>query len=822
MDIVVVTTIISSLFLVIAAAEPLAARLRLPYSAILAGLGILIGGGATFFLNTELTDALNPVAEAILNFPIRSNVFLYVFLPTLLFQATLGMNLRRMLDDWVPILVLAVVAVVVATFSVGFALAWASTLSLTACLLIGAIVSTTDPSAVVSIFRSISAPRRLARIIEGESLLNDAAAIALFGVFLTYVSLDVPDPTISDALSHFPVLIIGGVLTGWVTTRLALWTMILFQLYDRAIISVSVALPYLAYIIAEQTIGASGVIAVVTAGLSLKLSGPSRVPPISWTNLRETWDLLAHWAGALIFILAALLIPRMLEEVRLDDLILVLVVIAAAIAARAAILFVLLPLLCALRLSPTVNLPYRAAILWGGLRGALTLALALAVTESTAVPVEIKRLVGILATGFTLFTLIVQGTTLRWVISLLKLDNLSSVDQALSNQVVAVALQSVHEDMREATRRFDLPHELVRGEAKNFAQRVDNAIHLADHHEGVGDRDRINLGLIALAVAERNAILERIRERTFPLRLAERAIADADRLIDGARVAGRTGYRRTAQDNINYRRGYRMVAFAHNYLGWSSPLARIVEERFEVLVSQQVIFADLEGFIDARIRRLHGKRVAELLQDMLERRKATVETALEGLRLQFPGYAEELARSIIQRAALRLEEKEYNLLRDQSLVGSELHTALIQNINTRRGVAEQRMKLDLAVQRNELIRQYPLFADLDNPSLQRLARKLQARYFNANTVIVDKDQLDKQVYFIASGAVEIENAGRLTRHGLGEMFGMMSFLPAKHKRIRVRTIVPSTLLVLDELKFHKLLEQNPTLKERVYSSRTLE
>ena len=405
---------------------------------------------------------------------------------------------------------------------------------------------------------------------------------------------------------------------------------------------------------------------------------------------------------------------------------------------------------------------------------------------------------------------------------LLKLDNLSSVDQALSNQVVAVALQSVHEDMREATRRFDLPHELVRGEAKNFAQRVDNAIHLADHHEGVGDRDRINLGLIALAVAERNAILERIRERTFPLRLAERAIADADRLIDGARVAGRTGYRRTAQDNINYRRGYRMVAFAHNYLGWSSPLARIVEERFEVLVSQQVIFADLEGFIDARIRRLHGKRVAELLQDMLERRKATVETALEGLRLQFPGYAEELARSIIQRAALRLEEKEYNLLRDQSLVGSELHTALIQNINTRRGVAEQRMKLDLAVQRNELIRQYPLFADLDNPSLQRLARKLQARYFNANTVIVDKDQLDKQVYFIASGAVEIENAGRLTRHGLGEMFGMMSFLPAKHKRIRVRTIVPSTLLVLDEVKFHKLLEQNPTLKERVYSSRTLE
>ena len=85
-------------------AEPLAARLR---SALQRdprrARGVLIGAGAIFFLRTELTDALNPVAEAILDLPIRSNVFLYVFLPTLLFQATLGMNLRRMLDDWVPI-----------------------------------------------------------------------------------------------------------------------------------------------------------------------------------------------------------------------------------------------------------------------------------------------------------------------------------------------------------------------------------------------------------------------------------------------------------------------------------------------------------------------------------------------------------------------------------------------------------------------------------------------------------------------------------------------------------------------------------------------
>ncbi|MAY88439.1 MAG: sodium:proton antiporter, partial [Pseudooceanicola sp.] len=494
MDIILVTTVIASLFLVIGAAEPLAARLRVPYSVILALLGILIAAGATFFLRTDLTDALNPVAEAILGLPIRSNVFLYVFLPTLLFQATLGMNLRRMLDDWVPILVLAVVAVVVATLSIGYALAWVSALPLAACLLIGAIVSTTDPSAVVSIFRSISAPRRLARIIEGESLLNDAAAIALFGLFMGFVMLGVPDPELGAALARFPMLIAGGAATGWFAARLAVWVMAMFNRHELAQTSISVALPYLAYIVAEQIIGASGVIAVVAAGLTLNLTAPGRLPPQSWANLRELWDVLAHWAGALIFILAALLIPRLLEEVRWGDFALIGVVVLAAIAARAVILFGLMPMLTLIRLSPVVERPYRAAILWGGLRGAVTLALALAVTESVRVPGDIQRLVGILATGFTLFTLLVQGTTLRWIIGRLGLDRLSPIDEALSRQVVAVALQTVREDVARTTENYELNRDTVRSEAKRFGERLDLAVKQAEDSADILDRDRITLG----------------------------------------------------------------------------------------------------------------------------------------------------------------------------------------------------------------------------------------------------------------------------------------------------------------------------------------
>jgi len=818
MDIILVTTVIASLFVVIGVAEPLAARLRLPFSVILALVGILIGVSAIFLLRTDLTDALNPIAAAILGLPIRSNVFLYVFLPTLLFQATLGMNLRRMLDDWVPILTLAVVAVVVATVSIGYALFWVSAIPIAACFLIGAIVSTTDPSAVVSIFRSISAPRRLARIIEGESLLNDAAAIALFGLFMGFVMLGIPDPKLGTALAQFPVLIAGGALVGWFGARIAVWVMALFSRHELAQQSISVALPYLAYIVAEQSVGASGVIAVVAAGLTLNLTAPGRLPPQSLTNLRELWDVLAHWAGALIFILAALLIPRLLEEVQLSDFLLIAVVVIAAIFARAVILFGLMPLLSALRLSPTVERPYRVAILWGGLRGAVTLALALAVTESTRVPADIQRLVGILATGFTLFTLLVQGTTLRWIIGKLGLDQLSPIDHALSRQVIAVSLQTVREDVARTTENYDLDHNIVRSEAKRFGERLEVAVKAAEDASDILDRDRIALGLIALAGQEREAILARVRERTISARMADLVLSDADRLIEAARTQGRSGYQRAARRSVAYGRTFRAAAVLHGRYGISGPLARMTANRFEHLLSQRLILRDLGGFIEGRIRRIHGRRVAELLHELLSRRIEAVATALEGLRLQYPGYAEELERRFIRRTALRLEEREYAAMREDGLIEAEVHTALMQDLTARRMAAEDRPRLDLAVQRGAFIRQFPLFTDLKEGTLRRLGRSLVTRYVDAGSFVLRKENPVRQVFFIASGAVELEAAGQTWRLGRGEMFGQIAILTQKARRVDVRAITPTTLLVLDEDRFRRLLARSKALRRGVLDS----
>ncbi|KPP85274.1 MAG: monovalent cation:H+ antiporter, CPA1 family [Rhodobacteraceae bacterium HLUCCO07] len=503
---------------------------------------------------------------------------------------------------------------------------------------------------------------------------------------------------------------------------------------------------------------------------------------------------------------------------RVEDFALVGVVILAAIAARAVILFGLLPFLTMLTLSPAVERPYRVAILWGGLRGAVTLALALAVTESFRVPDGIQRVVGILATGFTLFTLIVQGTTLRWVIARLGLDRLSPIDEALSRQVVAVALQTVREDVARTTENYELSHDTVRSEAKRFGERLDAAVKAAEESADILDRDRITLGLIALAGHERDTILARVRERTISARMAEQVLTVADRLIEGTRSGGRSGYQRAARRSVAYGRAFRAAMRLHSRLGLSEPLARMTADRFELLLSHRLILRDLGSFINGRIRRIHGRRVADLLRELLTRRIEMVETSLDGLRLQYPGYAEKLERRFIRRTALRLEEREYTAMREDGLIGAEVYTALMQDLDARRAAAEDRPRLDIALQRVELVRQFPVFADLDETALKRLGRVLKTRYINAGEVIFAKESTAKSVFFIASGAVELETAGQTWRLGRGEMFGQMSILMNKARRAEARALVPSTLLVLDEARFRRLLKRSTALQDAVRAS----
>ncbi|MBD3765231.1 MAG: cyclic nucleotide-binding domain-containing protein [Rhodobacterales bacterium] len=551
MDLAVLLALLAGLFVLIGLAEPLALRLGVPLSVILALLGVAIGAGASFFWYTPLTDALNPLALVILTLPIGSQVFLYVLLPILIFQVALTLNLRRMADDWVPILVLAVVAV------------------------------------------------------------------------------------------------------------------------------------------------------------------------------------------------------------------------------------------------------------------------GLAVTENPAVPPEIKRQVGVLATGFTLFTLLVQGTTLRWVIGRLGLDRLSPRDRALSDQVVAVALQKVREAVAQTARDLGLTRSLVRDEAKRFAERLDAAVARAEAGQGIQDADRVTLGMLALAGRERDLVLEAFRDRLIPAALADRILVDADRLIEDTLARGRAGYRAAARAALRAGRAGRLAQALHNRLRWSRPLARVTADRFARLVAQGLILPRLHGFIDSRILRIHGRRVADLLHDLVNRRAEDVARELGALRLQYPGYAEELERALIRRTTLQLEDREYDELVRDGLIGPELHRALSADLAQRRAALTRLPPLDLTLQKTALVDRFPLFAGMDDTARRALTAALRTVYVNPGAVILQRDDHPHSVWFIAQGAVEAVQAGTRTMLGPGEMFGHVALLMRHPRRAQVTAVTPCTLLELQETPFLAAIRRDPDLARHV-------
>ena len=126
---------------------------------------------------------------------------------------------------------------------------------------------------------------------------------------------------------------------------------------------------------------------------------------------------MAFLASSLVFGLASMLVPRLMLGLQSWDLVLIVVVVLAALAARTAVLLLVMPVLHRTKLAERIPVPFKVTMIWGGLRGSITLAMALAVTENQPVPADVQRFVAILATGFVLFTLLVNGTTLRFLVT---------------------------------------------------------------------------------------------------------------------------------------------------------------------------------------------------------------------------------------------------------------------------------------------------------------------------------------------------------------------------------------------------------------------
>src|SRR5215472_15669119 len=812
LDTAFVLIVITALLVIVGVCQPLAAYLKLPPPVLLGVVGVALGGFPALMSQLGWSSRSDPFGDIFVELPVTSATFIYVFLPLLVFEAGIATDVRRMLKDAAPILLLAVVATLIATAVVGLTLWPLSGVPLVVCLLLGAVVATTDPAAVIAIFRDIGAPARLTRLVEGEALLNDAAAIALFAVLLGMI-LSGGEPDIGAGLREFFVSFVGGGVLGLLAGR-SLLSVIPWVRDDRlAEATLTLALAYGVFVAAERLFHVSGVVAVLGSGLTVSALGRARIAPHNWSFLTDLWDQVAFWARSLVFILASILVPRLLGDVGLHDLMLVAVLVAAAFAARILVLFVLVPPLEYFKLTQPVNSAYKLAITWGGLRGALTLVLALAATENAALSPEVKRFVAILATGLVLFTLFVNGTTLRLVINLLGLARLSARNQVLRDQVLALSYAEVCDSVRDMARDHKLTESAVDEVVKPYQAWITTA-NARDADERLTERDRLAIALAALANQERVLVFEARTDRIASPATVQVLLRNADALVEGARAEGRVGYRRAAEATLSFPIAFRIAYLLYRHFGIVRSLADRLADRVELLLVTRLLVNRLSAFNSRRLGSIFDGRITELTGEIIERRREAVGDAFDALRRQYPDYVAALEIRFLRQSALRQETERYRGLFEEGLIPQELYDDLQRGV-AGASAAEPRPRFDIGLDTHRLIERLDILSALDERQLDRVARLLRPRFAVPNERIIRKGDRGDAVFFIASGAVEVALPAGPVRLGSGEFFGEMALLSGLPRQADITALTYCRLLVLRKADFEQFMTANPEAKDAI-------
>ncbi|MFM8594839.1 MAG: cation:proton antiporter [Chloroflexota bacterium] len=367
-------------------------KLGIPYAVALVLAGVAVGQ-----LAPEKLPGIDP------------EVVLFVFLPPLLFDAAFRIDARLLRKLLRPVLYLAVFGTLITAGIVALLLVVVLGMPVPIALLFGSIVASTDPVAVVAIVQKLGLPHRLAIVLEGESLVNDGIAVVLYTLFTALVvtgSLDGANPAMLFAQEVGGGLIVGAVLA---LVAVSLTASISDHLVEMII---TVALAYGSYLLANS-VHASGPLACVVAGIIHGSYGRTfGMSAATSSLLDDLWEFLGFIANAMLFLMVGFSVE--IREVA-DDLWPAVIAVAAVLVAR----FVVVQFGGVL--GKLINRPVPqntlGLFMWTGLRGALTIALALGVPEGIPYRGQLVDM----AFAVVLFTLIVQGLTLPWVVGRLNI-----------------------------------------------------------------------------------------------------------------------------------------------------------------------------------------------------------------------------------------------------------------------------------------------------------------------------------------------------------------------------------------------------------------
>ncbi|MBI3980084.1 MAG: cation:proton antiporter [Chloroflexi bacterium] len=793
------------LLLAVVIVSALLKRLPIPFTVALVTIGIALG-----LLREQ------PAFHGLAQLRLSPDLILFIFLPTLLFAAAFHINARHFLEVLPPVLALAVPGVVLCALVVGATMWLGAGVALPVALLFGAVVSATDPVAVLAIFRELGVSRRLAMLMDGESLLNDGTALVLFQTLLAIVIAGqaLTLPTGLAAIWSFSLVSLGGAAAG---AALALVIAQFFQRVHDAMVEITLAiiLAYGSFLLAEEYLHVSGVIATLTSGLVLGNYGRTKISPDALEAVEAYWRYAGFAAEALLFLLVGLSVSWLDLAAQWQA---VIWAILAVLLSRGATIYLLVP---ALNLAQREKIDWRfqTVMFWGGLRGAVAIAIALGLPDSFAH----KDLLITLTLGVVLFTLFVNALTIRPLVMLLGLGRATAEEVLQKHTGLLIARQRADE-MIDRLAQEGVLSERIGSDLQTHYRRLESRVarQLAELRQNGGAR----LEQDERVVMQYCLMLERRQyERLFAqgdvdegtLKQLLHDVEDRlDRLRGGGSLAAWQHWLTTLTGPL--RRYLRHLPAAQPLLSQLGAirLARAYEaDRAQLLASREVDQAL------AKLRATQGLAEPALAaaQAAYDARRHRLEREIGRIEDQFPEFAAKVHGLITTRFRLGAEGAAFRELHEAGLVADSVLEEVQQAIDDEFSQLHRIRIKDLLRRPADLVRGVSFFADLPDEVVATITGALILRTYLEGEVIVAEGEVGDSLYLIGRGVVEVSTTTAAGERVLiatlraGEVVGEMALLTSRRRLATATALTPCNLLQLRRSDLRRAMRTHPLLHQ---------
>ena len=653
---------------------------RFPYTVGLFGIGLLIGAlNRNGFLNWshDIPMALHSVAN------INPDLILYLFLPILIFDAAYELNLHIFKKTLANATLLAAPGLVICMLLSGLLMVGIGTIvpgfeewNWSFALMFGALISATDPVAVVALLHELKTSKRFSTLVDAESLLNDGTGIVCFMLFFSAYAVSTGSQT-TPVVEFLRVVILSSFI-GYLIAHIVTWSITYIHQDDMIQNSAIILSAYGLFILSQFFMGVSGVIALVVFGLTFTYIGKPRLKSQVNVFMENFWNLLTYIANTLIFLIVGIVIAEKVNFTWATLGIAILVYVALNLI-RYSMIMLLYPIMK--RMGYGLSKRESVILTWGGLRGALAMTLALMVSYTPGIPEIIKEQILFFTASIVTLTLTVNATTMRWLLNKMGLIHIPSARIQME--------YNIQKSLREHSESYMtklMENEHLQG---TDWQKVDEYIMLSPTEPSKTPRDKAVVSDMRLRILD--------REKTYCHQLYDegvlskpafmRLMNSLDELYDydGSYTLDKRDSIMNFFNRIQLISALRSIPSIHNWI--SSYFCERITVVYDLgrgfLLLQKEDLKFLKELQDAELVSTHQEQVIQPIYEEIEHNISRTNDVLKQVALNFPkAYRHALTQKSI-RMLLNHERKDIESMISSGVLTEKDAAPLLEDVSTR-------------------------------------------------------------------------------------------------------------------------------------------